>query len=192
MALLIAGLAVFIVLHSIGIAAPAWRSRQIARMGERRWKGVYSLLSAVALVMIVVGFGHARADAVPLYQPLAGARHAAALLNVVAFVLIASAYVSGTRIKAVLGHPMTLGVALWAIAHLIANGRLHDVILFGVLLAWSLVVFVVRRERDRHAGVARPAGTLARDAIAVVAGVIASLVFALFLHGPLIGVRPFG
>ena len=87
---------------------------------------------------------------------------------------------------------MTAGVALWASGHLIANGGLADVVLFGAFLVWALITFVARRRRDRDAGVVYAAGSLARDAIAIVAGIVVSLVFALYLHGPLIGVRPFG
>jgi uncharacterized membrane protein len=97
-----------------------------------------------------------------------------------------------TKIKAALGHPMTAGVALWAFAHLLANGTLHDVVLFGAFLVWALVTFVIRRGRDARAGRTYPPGSLAKDAIAVIAGVVVSVGFALFLHGPLIGVRPFG
>jgi len=189
---LIAGLLVFLVPHSIGLVAPDWRSRQVARLGEKRWKGVYSLVSLVGLVLVIWGFGQARASPVTVWTPPAWGRHASALLTVIAFVLIAAAYVPGTRIKAALGHPMTAGVALWAFAHLLANGWLHDVVLFGAFLAWALATFVIRRSRDRRAGTTYARGSVAKDAIAVVAGVVVALGFALFLHAPLIGVRPFG
>lgn len=192
MSWLTAGIVVFLVPHSLGLFAPDWRARQLARVGERRWKGLYSLVALAGLVLIIWGFGEARATPVTLWTPPAWGRHAAALLNVIAFVLIAAAYVPRTRIKAALGHPMTAGVALWAFAHLLANGQQRDALLFGAFLAWALVTFVVRRGRDRRAGVRYPAGSLGQDAIAIVAGVVVSVGFALFLHGPLIGVRPFG
>ena len=189
---LFVGLLVFLVPHSVGLAAPQWRARQVARLGERPWKGLYSLVSLVGLVLVIWGYGHARATPVVIWTTPVWGRHVAALLSVIAFVLIAAAYVPRTRIKAALGHPMTAGVALWAAAHLLANGTLHDVVLFGAFLVWALVTFVIRRGRDRRASTTYPAGSLAKDAIAVVAGVVVSLGFALFLHGPLIGVRPFG
>lgn len=192
MFLLIAGLLLFLVSHSVGIAAPDWRARQLARLGEHRWKGLYSLVSLVALGLIIWGYGHARANPVVVWTSPAWTRHVAALLIVIAFVLIAAAYVPRTRIKAAIGHPMTAGIALWAFAHLLANGRLSAVILFGAFLAWALVTFVARRRRDRNAGTTYPPGSLAQDAIALVAGVGVSIGFALYLHGPLIGVRPFG
>jgi uncharacterized membrane protein len=192
MSWLIVGLLVFLVAHSLGIVAPEWRSRQVARLGERPWKGLYSLVSLGGLILIIWGYGHARATPVVVWTPPAWGRHASALLTVIAFVLIAAAYVPRTKIKAVLGHPMTAGVALWAFAHLLANGTLHDVVLFGAFLVWALVTFVVRRGRDARAGTTYQPGSLAKDTIAVVAGIVASVGFALFLHGPLIGVRPFG
>ncbi|HLW11082.1 MAG TPA: NnrU family protein [Casimicrobiaceae bacterium] len=192
MSVLIAGLVVFLASHSVGHAAPAWRARQIARVGLRPWKLAYSAISLAGLVLIVRGFGMARADAIVVWQSPAWTRHVTVLLTVVGFVLIAAAYVPATRIRAALGHPMTAGVALWASGHLIANGGLADVVLFGAFLVWALITFVARRRRDRDAGVVYAAGSLARDAIAIVAGIVVSLLFALYLHGPLIGVRPFG
>ena len=192
MSVLVAGLVVFLASHSVGHAAPAWRARQIARVGPRPWKLAYSAISLAGLVLIVRGFGMARADAIVVWQSPAWTRHVTVLLTVVGFVLIAAAYVPATRIRAALGHPMTAGVALWASGHLIANGGLADVVLFGAFLVWALITFVARRRRDRDAGVVYAAGSLARDAIAIVAGVVVSVLFALYLHGPLIGVRPFG
>jgi len=189
---LIVGLLVFLVPHSIGLAAPQWRARYVARLGEKPWKGLYSLVSLAGFVLLIWGYGQARASPVTVFTPAAWTRHAAALLTVIAFVLIAAAYVPRTKIKAALGHPMTAGVALWAFAHLLANGQLHDVVLFGAFLVWSVATFVIRRSRDRESGTTYPPGTVAKDAIAIVAGIVVSVGFALFLHGPLIGVRPFG
>jgi len=191
MSLLIAGLVVFLVSHSIGIAAPDWRARQVAQLGERPWKLGYSVVSLVALVMIIWGYGAARAEPTLVWMPPAWTRHVTALLTVVGFVLIAAAYVPGTRIKAAIGHPMTAGVALWALGHLLGNGRLSGVVLFGTLLLWAAVTLGVRRARDRAAGTRYPPGRGRQDVIAVVAGVVFAMVFALGLHGPLIGVRPF-
>jgi uncharacterized membrane protein len=192
MSILIVGLLVFLVSHSVGVAAPDWRERQVQRIGLGPWKLAYSALSIIGLALIIWGYGIARANPVVVWVSPAWTRHVTALLTVIAFVLVAAAYVPGTRIKAAIGHPMTAGIALWAFSHLLANGRLNAVILFGGLLVWALVTFVSRRRRDREAGRIHPAGSLARDAIAVVAGVVASIAFALYLHGPLIGTRPFG
>ncbi|HEX2390119.1 MAG TPA: NnrU family protein [Casimicrobiaceae bacterium] len=192
MLLLIAGVLIFLGVHSLGVAAPEWRGRQVARMGEGPWKLAYSAVSLVGLFVVIWGYGAARGNPVVLWSAPAFARHLTALLTVFAFVLVAAAYVPGTRIKAALGHPMTVGIALWALGHLLANGRLNALILFGSFLAWAVIVYVVRRRRDREAGRTYPAGGLARDAIAAVIGVVVSVVFALYLHGPLTGIRPFG
>jgi uncharacterized membrane protein len=143
-------------------------------------------------VLIIWGYGQARLDPVVLYSPPVWTRHLAALLTIPAFVLIVAAYVKGTRIKARIGHPMAAGVKLWAFAHLIANGTLADVVLFGSFLAWSIASFVAARRRDRTAGVVYPIGPLSRDAIAIAIGIVAWAAIAFWLHGPLIGVRPFG
>jgi uncharacterized membrane protein len=192
MTLLIAGLVLFLGTHSVRIFADAWRSARIAAMGEGAWKGLYSVVAIAGFVLIVWGYGEARAAPTVLYAPPLWTKHLAALLTLPAFVLLAAAKTPGTRIKAAVGHPMVLGVKLWAFAHLLSNGTLADVLLFGSFLAWAVLDYVAARRRDRAAGVAYPAGPLSRDAIAIAIGVVAWLAFALWLHGPLIGVRPFG
>jgi uncharacterized membrane protein len=189
---LVLGLLIFLGVHSIRIVADPWRSAQIARFGDKVWKGLYALASVVGIVLVVWGYGLARHEPVVLWMPPAGAQHLAALLVVPAFVLIAAAYVPGNRIKPAIGHPMVAGVALWAVAHLLANGTAHAVVLFGAFLVWAVASFLAGRRRDRTAGTSYPAGTAGRDAAAVVAGLVAWALFAFVLHGWLIGVRPFG
>jgi uncharacterized membrane protein len=189
---LIAGLVVFLGLHSLGIAAPRWRAAQVDRLGLHRWKLAFSAASIAGFALILWGYGIARGESVVLWSAPPSMRHVTELLAVIAFILVVSAYVPGTHFKSALGHPMTAGVAVWAFGHLLANGRLPDVVLFGAFLAWALVVFVNRRRRDREAGAAYPPGYVGRDVVAIVAGTVAALAFALLLHGPLIGVRPFG
>jgi uncharacterized membrane protein len=192
MTVLIVGLVLFLGTHSVRICANDWRSAQLARLGEKRWKALYSVVAVVGLVLIVWGFGAARQAPVVLYSPPVWARHVAALLMLPAFVLIAAGNMRGTKMKAALGHPMVLGTKTWAFAHLLANGTLADVVLFGSFLVWAIVDFASARRRDRAAGVVYTAGTWSRDAVAIVIGVIAWAVFGFWLHGPLIGVRPFG
>jgi uncharacterized membrane protein len=192
MSILILGLAIFLGTHSVRIFADDWRTRQIPRMGERPWKGAYSVVSIIGFALIVWGYGLARAQPTVLWTPPVWGRHLAGLLNVIAFVLIAAAYVRGNSIKARLGHPMVLGVKVWAFAHLLSNGSAHAVLLFGAFLAWAVVDFAAARRRDRATGTVYPAGTLSRDAVVLIAGVVAAAVFAFALHGWLIGVRPFG
>ena len=192
MSVLIAGLVLFFASHSVAIVAPGFRARQVARMGIGPWKLAYSAISLIALILIIWGYGAARQDPIALWSAPAWTRHAAALLSVIGFVLIAAAYVPGTKMKAALGHPMTAGVGLWALGHLLANGRLDAVLLFGAFVVWSAIAFATRRARDRASGTRYPPGSLAKDTIAAVASIAFALVFALFLHGPLIGLRPFG
>jgi uncharacterized membrane protein len=185
------GLVLFLGVHSVRIVADDWRSARIARLGEGAWKGLYSLASLLGLVLLVWGYGQTRAAPIDLWQPPLFTRHLASLLTLPAFVLMAAAYVPGTRIRARLGHPMVLGVKLWALAHLLANGRLADLLLFGGFLVWAIADFRAARARDRRDGVVRQAGPASRDAIAIAVGLGAWVVFAFVLHASLIGVRPF-
>lgn len=192
MIVLVVGLLLFLGPHSLRLYADDWRSRRIASMGEGRWKGLFSLVSIVGLALIVWGYGLARASqGAPLWAPPVWTRHLASPLTLVSFVLIAAAYVPRSRMRALVGHPMLLGVALWALAHLLANGGVADLVLFGAFLVWAAVDFVASRRRDRAAGVQRR-GVWGNDLTSVVVGTVAWYVFAIYLHGPLIGVRPFG
>ena len=125
MTLLILGLILFLGMHSIRIVADDWRTARVAQFGENGWKGLYSLASALGLALVVWGYGLARAEPVVLWAPPGWTKHVAALLTLPAFILIAAAYVPGNRIKAAVGHPMVAGVKVWAIAHLLSNGRDH-------------------------------------------------------------------
>ncbi|MCA8374512.1 NnrU family protein [Burkholderia multivorans] len=192
MLVLIAGLAIFLGVHSIRIVAEGWRAAMIARFGANGWRARFSIVSIVGFVLIVRGYGLARENAALLWVSPVGVRHLTGMLTAIAFVLLAAAYVPRNRIKTLVGHPMAAGVMVWAIAHLLANGTLHAVVLFGAFFVWSLADFVVLRARDRRDGVRYPAGGLAGDVGTVVARLVAWAVFASFLHGWLIGVRPFG
>ena len=191
MTILILGLVIFLGVHSVRIVADGWRATTIARIGAGAWKGLYSVLSLAGFVLIVWGYGLARHDPVPLWTPPVATRHVASLLTLASFVLLAAAYVPRNGIKAALGHPMLLGVKLWAFAHLLANGTLADVLLFGAFLAWAVVDFRAARRRDRAADVPRATGTFAGTAAAVAVGVGAWAAFAFWLHAAWIGVAPF-
>jgi len=192
MTLLVLGLVLFLGVHSVRIYADGFRSRQIERLGLNSWKGIYSVLSIAGFVLIVYGYGEARQAPMVLYTPPVWTRHLAALLTIPAFILLAAAYVQGTRIKRAVGHPMVLGVKTWALAHLLANGLLADVLLFGGFLAWAVVDYIAARRRDRAAGTVHVVGPATRDVIAVVVGLAAWAIFAFWLHRMLIGVGPFG
>lgn len=191
MAFLVLGLVLFLGVHSVRIVADDWRSAQIARHGAGAWKGAYTLLSIAGFVLIVWGYGQARMDPLVLWQPPLWTRHLASLLVLIAFVLIAAAYVPRNAIKAKLHHPMVAGVKLWAFAHLIANGTLADVLLFGSFLVWAVFSFRAARRRDRAAGATYAPGTAGGTIAALIAGVAAWAAFAWWLHAWLIGVRPF-
>lgn len=192
MTLLIIGMAIFLGVHSVRIFADDWRRSQMARLGENKWKLGFSLLSAIGLALIVWGYGAAREAPVALWNPPAGMRHLAALLTLVAFIFLAAAYVPRNHLKARFHHPMVLGVKVWAFAHLLSNGTLADLLLFGSFLAWAVLSFIAARRRDRAAGTAYSAGTTKGTLLTIAAGAAGWAAFAFWLHGLLIGVRPFG
>jgi uncharacterized membrane protein len=192
MGMMLLGMVLFLGVHSVRIFADGGRESLIRRLGPGAYKGLYSLASIAGFVLIVWGYGLTRTAPVDLWMPPVWTRHVAALLTIPAFVLLAAAYVPGTAIKAAVGHPMVMGVKVWAFSHLIANGRLADVVLFGGLLAWAVLLYIASRKRDRRTGTRYVSGPVSRDVIAIVAGLAAWAAFAFWLHGALIGVRPFG
>lgn len=190
---LVAGLVLFLGVHSLRVFADGWRGRMIGSVGEKPWKAVVALVSIAGFVLIVVGYGLARRSPVVLWDPPpVWVKHVAALLTLVAFVLVVAAYVPGNQLKAKLHHPMVLGVKVWAVAHLVANNTAADVALFGGFLLWAVLDYRAARRRDRAQGTVYPAGTGARTAITVVVGVAAWAVFAFWLHRAWIGVSPLG
>ena len=192
MGLLIAGLVVFLGLHSLRIVGSDWRAQQMTRMGEGPWKAIYSLLSIAGFVLLIWGFGEARHHPQLLYVPPIWLRHANALFTLIAFVLVAAAYVPRNHLKAKLGHPMYAGIKIWALGHLLATGMLHDVVLFGAFLIWAVAGFMVSRRRDREAGITSARGTAVGDLLTLAIGAAIWAAFAFWLHARWIGVAPFG
>jgi|TARA_Y100000758_G_scaffold56252_1_gene35994 uncharacterized membrane protein len=192
MLLLILGLILFLGMHSARLFAANKRASFIAAKGPLAWKGIYALVSIVGFVLIIYGYGQARMSPTWLWISPVWTRHLAALLTIPAFILIVATYIPGSCIKARVGHPMLLGVKFWALAHLIANGSLADLLLFGGFLAWATALFVVSRKRDRAAGVSYGKGKPVMDAVVVVVGLVAWAAFAFYLHGAWIGVKPMG
>ncbi len=194
MLLLILGLVLFLGIHSVSIVSASGRNRLVQQLGEVPWKGLYSLVSLAGFALIVIGYGAAREAPVLLYTLPNGFRHLAALLMVPVFVLLFAAYLPG-RIQRAAKHPMLLAVKLWALAHLLANGTLADVLLFGGFLAWAVVDRISVKKRAA-AGLLRPGpvlpGSKANDAIALVGGLGLYVLFVVWAHAWLIGVRPFG
>lgn len=192
MLVLILGLILFLAPHSVRIVAEDWRQRQVAAHGEGRWKAAVSIISIVGVVLIVWGYGMARADPLVLWQPPVWTRHLAVTLVAISFVLIAAAYVPPGRIKAAVGHPMVLGVKVWAFSHLIANGTLADLVLFGGIMAWAIADYASARRRDRAAGRIHVAGPARNDGIAILVGLAIWALFLFALHQWLFGVAPLG
>ena len=190
MSVLILGLVLFLGVHSTRIFADGWRTAMIRRLGALKWKGLYTLLSLAGFALVVWGFGLARQQPVALWSPPFYMRHVAWLLTLIAFVLLAAAYVPRNAIKARLHHPMVLGVMFWAAAHLLTNGNRAHAVLFGSFLVWAVLSFFAARKRDRAAGTSYRAGTTSGTAMTVLAGIAAWAAFAFWAHGLLIGVRP--
>lgn len=189
---LIAGLILFLGVHSTRVCANDWRNRTLARMGEKPFKGVYAVASLAGFLLMLWGYGQARQMGVMLWNPPTATRHIAALLMLVSFILLAATYVPGNQIKAKLHHPIVLGTKVWALAHLLANGSLANTVLFASFLLWSVVLFAASRRLDRREHVVYPAGTASMTVVTVVAGIAAWAVFAFWLHRVLIGVSPLG
>lgn len=189
---LVLGLLGFLGLHSTGFLAEDWRQAQIARHGALRWKLIYSLLSLGFFLLLLWGYAQARQGAAPLFWwpdgVARGLRHAVALLMLLGFWLLAAAYVPRNHLKAAVKHPMTLAVKTWALAHLLVNHSLPDLLLFGGFLVWSVLLF--RSARRRPVSVA--AGSALGTAATLVIGTAAFAGFAFWLHGAWLGVRPFG
>ena len=191
MTALVIGLVLFLGLHSTRMVADGARSRFVAQRGLKAWRGLYSLGSAIGLVLIVWGFGQARQAPVVLWSPPDWTRPLASALTLLGIVLITAAYVPRNVFKARVGHPMVLGTKVWAFAHLLAAGTLAGVLLFGGFLVWAVWCYRSLRVRDRAAGRQAAPGQVMPTLVAVVAGVALWFVFGYWLHGWLIGVRPF-
>jgi uncharacterized membrane protein len=192
MTALILGLVLFLGMHSVRIVAEGQRTAFIARRGAGAWKGLYTVVSLIGFALIVWGYGQARLQPVPMWDSPLWTRHLAGLLMLPALVLLAAAQVPGNGIKARLHHPQVLAVKTWALAHLLANNTLADVLLFGGFGLWAALSFRAARQRDRAAGTVYAPGVAARTAITVVLGVVLWAVFAFGAHQWLFGVKPFG
>lgn len=203
---LIAGLVLFIGAHAMRLVSETAREGLVSRLGPLAYKGLISLVSLVGLVLVIKGYGIARADPVVLWSPWSGGRHIAVLLSLIAFVLVVAAYVPRNTLRSRVGHPMVLGVKLWALGHLIANHTLADLVLFGSLLIWAVLSFRAARRRDAllrapPADATAQSGTMGptmtapsrlADLAVIVIGIALYGAFAFHLHASLIGVRPFG
>jgi uncharacterized membrane protein len=188
--IMVVGLAAFLGAH-VFVTRREPRAQAIARWGEGPYKLAFSLVSALGLALIVYGFARYRATGwIDVWSPPAWTRHVAAALTLPAVVLVVAAYVPG-HIKRVLKHPMLAGVKLWALAHLVANGDLGSIILFGSILAWAVYDRISLKRRSDPGAPPIPVGGWRNDAIAVVVGVLVYLALGLVFHPVVIGVPAF-
>jgi len=186
---LVVGLVIFLGMHSVVIVAPQVRAAAVTTLGEGPWKGLYALISLLGFVLICYGFGMARLSPVVLYTPPHWMRHVTFLVMLPVFPLILAAYLPG-RIKTALQHPMLAAVKFWALAHLLSNGTLADVLLFGGFLAWAVVDRISLKRRVQVAPAAAPGRF--NDVIAVVIGLALYGFFIGWAHLKLFGVSPLG
>ncbi|MCC5825338.1 NnrU family protein [Alkalimonas sp.] len=191
MVLLLAGLVLFLGIHSSRMLAPEWRVARINQWGSLGWKGVYALISLTGFVLLVLGYSAARQSTGLIWLPPHWMGHLTALLTLFAFILLAATYVPGSWLKAKVGHPMLLATKIWALSHLLSNGTTVAVLLFGSFLVWSVACYAISRRCDRAENIQRT-GLLSRDLASLLIGIVLFWLFAFHLHEQLIGVKPFG
>ncbi|WP_421853307.1 NnrU family protein [Oricola sp.] len=182
---LLAGLIVFLGVHSVRMVAPGFRDSVIAARGEQTWKGIYSVIAIVGLVLLVWGYGQARLETAYLYEPPVWLKHIVTLLMCISLVLLVAGQVPPGRIKQAVKHPMLAAIKVWAFSHLLANGDTASLVLFIAFLGWAVWnrIAVKRRGDPVFENV-----SVRNDVIAVVVGVALTVWFVYQLHGWLIGV----
>ena len=200
MAWLILGLVLFLGAHSVRIFADDWRSRTIEAWGEKAFKGVYAVVSLVGFYALIVGYSEARMQPFVIWQPPTATRHISVLLMLFASILLVATYIPRNHFKLRMGHPMILSVKVWALSHLLANGNLADLVLFGTFLAWSVLIFRVSRARDRANAAAQSMEELAQAPQAKLTATLAAFVLGALLwasitfhlHALVVGISPMG
>ena len=189
MLILIIGLILFLGIHSVRVFVPAVRDGQIASGGVGRWKGIYTIISLIGLVVMIWGYGEARLTAPLLYEPPAFLKHINSLLMLLAFIVLMSGYFPSGKIRAAVKHPMVTATKIWALGHLLANGDLASLLLFGGFLAWAVLVRISYKRRGDFGTTV--AGPVSNDLLPVVAGFVIYALFMWKLHVWLIGVTPY-
>ena len=186
MALLVIGLIAFLGLHLLP-GLPAWREKMVASLGENGYRAAFSVGSIATLALLI--WGYAQAPFIDVWTPPVWTRHLAALFMAVALVALMAAFFPG-RIKQRLKHPMLVAIKVWAFAHLLANGDLASMLLFGGFLAYAVASrILVGKRGERIAGL--PGHPARNDAIAVVAGLGLYIAIVMWLHRLVIGVPVF-
>jgi uncharacterized membrane protein len=199
---LILGLVLFLGAHSTRIFVDPWRTLTISAWGDKPFKGVITVLSLLGFYGLIVGYAEVRLQPVFIWQPPIATRHISVLLMLFASILLVAAYIPANHFKVRLGHPMVLSVKVWALAHLLSNGNLADIILFGAFLAWSVMDFKSARARDRAqaetqallSGETAPAmrPKISATLTAVVVGACVWALITFVLHAQVVGVSPLG
>ena len=191
LAVMILGLVLFLGAHTLP-AQRKWRRRAIAALGEGGYKIAYALVSLLGIALIVWGFGHYRATGwIDIWNPPKVLKHITVALMLPAVILVVAAYIRG-HIYTALKHPMLAGVKLWAAAHLLANGDLGSIILFGSFLGWAVFDRISLKRRSDAGAPAIPVGGWGNDLIAVAVGILAYLALAFAFHPVVIGVPVMG
>ncbi len=186
MTYLIVGLALFFAVHSVSIVDEGWRDRTAQKIGELQWKGVYAVFAIAGFALICWGYGLARQEPVVLYSPPAWSRHVTMLLMVFVFPLFLAANLPG-RLKAAAQHPQVVATMIWASAHLLVNGTLADVLLFGAFLVWAVFDRISMKGRTARPIPSAPASKM-NDVAAVLGGLLVFGGFLIWGHEALIGV----
>ncbi len=196
---LILGLVLFLGAHSVRILADGWRDQTIAAYGEKAFKGVYTLVAILGFYLLVVGYGEARLQPLVLWNPPIFTKHISMLLRLLSSILLIAAYIPRNHFKMRLKHPMGLSVKVWALSHLLANGNLADLVLFGSFLIWAVLNFRSARARDRaqvqnsDANEEAPLKpNLLATLIALFGGMGLWAVITFVLHAKVVGVAPMG
>jgi uncharacterized membrane protein len=196
---LILGLILFLGAHSVRVVADNWRAEKIAAWGDKAFKGVYTLVSILGFYLLVVGYGEARLQPLALWNPPIFTRHISMLLMLLSSILLIATYIPRNHFKMRLRHPMVLSVKVWALSHLLANGNLADLVLFGSFLIWAVLNFRSARARDRaqvENSVAiedsLPKPNLYATLIALFGGMAFWAVITFVLHAKVVGVAPMG
>jgi uncharacterized membrane protein len=191
LAVLILGLVLFIGAHVFVTMRPQ-RNALIRTIGPGAYKGLFAVVAIAAVVLIGWGYGTYRAtDWIPIWNPPSWTRHVTVLLMWPASIAFVATYIPGD-IKRVLKHPTLVAVKLWAVAHLISNGDLGSIILFGSLLAWAVYDRITLKQRTDPGGPKIPVGGRRNDIIAIVVGTIVYLALGMLFHPLVIGRAVFG
>ena len=192
---LILGLILFLGAHSVRIWADGWRNQTIEAYGEKTFKGVHALVSLLGFYLLIVGYGEARLETVALWNPPVFTKHISILLMLFSSILLMAAYVPRNHLKMRLSHPMVLSVKVWALSHLLANGNLADLLLFGSFLMWAVLNFRSARARDRVL-LAESQSTdqpkMLATLITLVGGMAIWALITFVLHAKVVGVAPMG